>query len=158
TSWGGGIRSVNLLKHHTALGGLVPAVPSLAPTDSSNDVFGIQNPNSKPVVLPNLVGLPKTFCLINNYVIPGTFRIPGATNSISLNVGTAIPSELRETPNYLVVDWQGAPKFRNRTQPRIGDRVKAGTAHEEIRTGWVAVKSQYFAMVLSPATNVTVVS
>src|SRR5208282_6744319 len=57
--------------------------------------------------------------------------------------------------NYLVVDWEGESKFRNRTLPRVADRVKTGKPHEDISAGWIAVKSQYFTMVLSPTSNVT---
>ena len=162
TSWGGGIRSVELLKHkanghgHAMLngGGFVPAL-SLA--DGSNDVFDIQTADPTRVVLRNTGGVTKTFSLSNDYVIACTITAP-VTDHFSLVVGTATPTQPREVESYLVVDWQGASKFRNRTLPRVADRVKEGKPHEEIRAGWVAAKSQYFAMVLSPNTNVTGVS
>jgi YidC/Oxa1 family membrane protein insertase len=73
-------------------------------------------------------------------------------------VGTAAPTQLREPPNYLVVDWEEASKFHNLTLARVDGRVKAGKPHEDISAGWVAVKSQYFTMVVSPTTNITGVS
>ncbi len=163
TSWGGGIRSVELLKHrsnghgNTVLNGPM-FLPALSLAGRTNDVYEIQQPDSRTVVLRNLTGVTKTFSLSNAYVIAGDIQLPAGTDSVSIHVGTATPTELQEPPNYLVVDWQGASKFRNRTLPRVADREKAGNAHEDIRAGWVAVKSQYFAMVLSPATNVTGVS
>ena len=36
--------------------------------------------------------------------------------------------------------------------------MKTGKTQEEIRVGWIAVKSQYFTMVVSPTTNVTAVT
>jgi YidC/Oxa1 family membrane protein insertase len=159
TSRGGGIRSVELLAHkantqgHAVLNG--PSLPpALSLAGGSNEVFDIQTPDPTTVVLRNAAGVTKTFSLSNDYVIAGSIHAP-ATDRFSIVVGTATPTQPHEPPNYLVVDWQGASKFRNRTQPRVVDRVKAGTAHEEIRAGWVAVKSQYFAMVLSPTTNIT---
>jgi YidC/Oxa1 family membrane protein insertase len=162
TSRGGGIHSVELLEHKAnGHGNAVLNGPAFAPALSlvggSNDAFEIQQPDAKTVVLRNAAGVTKTFSLSNDYVIAGSIRAP-ATDQFNLVVGTATPTQPREVVNYMVVDWQGQSKFRNRTQPRVADRVKAGTAHEEIRADWVAVKSQYFTMVLTPTTNITGVS
>lgn len=162
TSRGGGIHSIELLAHkanghgNAVLNG-PEFPPALSLAGGSNDEFEIQQPDAKTVVMRNAAGVTKTFSLSNDYVIAGSVRAPAAEH-FNLVVGTATPTQPHEPPNYLVVDWQGASKFRNRTQPRVVDRVKAGTAHEEIRAGWVAVKSQYFAMVLSTTTNITGVS
>ena len=159
TSWGGGIRSVELLQHKAnghgnarLNGDGVP--PALALAGGSNETFDIQQTDAHTVVLRSASGITKTLSLSNDYVIAGKVTRP-ATDHFSLVVGTARGTQPREVENYLVVDWQGASKFRNRTLSRVLDKAKAGNSHEEIRAGWVAAKSQYFAMVLSPVTNVT---
>jgi YidC/Oxa1 family membrane protein insertase len=159
TSWGGGIRSVELLQHranghgHAVLnrGGVPPAL-SLA--GGTNDVFDIETPEARTVVLRSATGITKTFSLSNDYVIAGRVTGPAADH-FRIVVGTAEPTQPREVESYLVVDWENASKFRNRTLPRVADRVKAGKPQESIRAGWLAAKSQYFAMVLTPLTNVT---
>ena len=168
TNWGGGVRSIELLKHKGSSNdfatlngpGLVPALSLVGvPGAGSNDVFGIQRVDANTVLLRSGNGVTKTFTLSNAYVIAGSVQVPvalaPASGSISLVIGTASTTQPREPPSYLVVDWEGASKFRNRTLPRVMDHVKAGKPHEDIRAGWVAVKSQYFTMVVSPTTNVT---
>ncbi len=170
TSWGGGVRSVELLQHKaTGHGsatlngaGLVPALSLVGvPGAGSNDVFAIQRVNEKTVRLRSGDGVVKTVTLSNDYVMAVSVQVPATlapSGAVSLVVGTATPTQLREIPSYLVVDWQGASRFRNRTLPRIIDRMKTGKTREEIRVGWIAVKSQYFTMVVSPTTNVTAVT
>jgi YidC/Oxa1 family membrane protein insertase len=170
TSWGGGVRSVELLQHKanghgsaTLNGaGLVPALSLVGvPGAGSNDVFAIQRVDEKTVVLRSGNGVIKTVTLSNEYVMAASVEVPAAlasSGAVSLVVGTATPTQLREIPSYLVVDWQGASRFRNRTLPRVMDRMKTGKTREEIRVGWIAVKNQYFTMVLSPTTNVTAVT
>jgi YidC/Oxa1 family membrane protein insertase len=167
TSWGGGVRSIELLKHkgrsndvETLNGpGLVPALSLVGvPGAGTNSVYAIQRVDAKTVLLRSANGVTKTFALSNAYVISASLQVPAAlapSGIVSLVVGTASTTEPREPPSYLVVDWEGASKFRNRTLSRVMDRVKAGKPHEDIRAGWVAVKSQYFTMVVSPTTNVT---
>ena len=167
TSWGGGVRSVELLRHKaTGHGsatlngaGLVPALSLVGVSGAgSNDVFAIQRVDEKTVRLRSGNGVTKTVMLSNEYVMAASVELPAAlapSGMVSLVVGTAEPTQLREIPSYLVVDWQGQSKFRNRTLPRVMDRMKTGKTREEIRVGWVAVKDQYFTMVLSPTTNIT---
>jgi YidC/Oxa1 family membrane protein insertase len=170
TSWGGGVRSVELLQHKanghgsaTLNGaGLVPALSLVGvPGAGSNDAFSIQRVDEKTVLLRSGNGVVKTVTLSNDYVMAASVQMPAAlapSGTARLVVGTAEPTQTREIPSYLVVDWQGASRFRNRTLPRVVDRMKAGKPQEDIRAGWVAVKSQYFTMVLSPTTNITAVA
>jgi len=167
TSWGGGVRSVELLKHKTAGDGPVVLngtnlIPALSLTGvagaGSNDVYTLQITNANTVVMRSGNGVAKTVTLSNDYVMSVSVQMPmtdAASGTIGMVVGTVGPTQPREMPNYLVVDWAGASKFRNRTLPRIADREKAGKTWEAISTGWVAVKSQYFTMVLTPVTNIT---
>jgi len=167
TSWGGGVRSVELLKHKafgTGLAtlngaGLVPALSLVGVAGAgSNDAYSIQVQNTNTVVLRSGNGVIKTFTLSNDYTIAASIQVPTSASSssgIGVVVGTAVPTQAREMPNYLVVDWENGSKFRNRTQPRVADRVKKGTPHEDIVARWLAVKSQYFTMVVSPTTNIT---
>jgi YidC/Oxa1 family membrane protein insertase len=167
TSWGGGVRSVELLQHKgnsnevETLNGprLVPALALVGVAGAgSNDVFAVQAVDAKTIQLRSGNGLVKTFTLSNDYLIAATIQMPATlapSGAVSVVIGTAAPTQSREIPSYLVVDWEGESKFRNRTLPRVADRVKAGRPHEDISAGWIAVKSQYFTMVLSPTTNVT---
>jgi YidC/Oxa1 family membrane protein insertase len=167
TSWGGGVRSVELLQHkgdsnqvETLNGaGLVPALSLVGVPDAgSNDVFAIQTVDTKTVQMRSSNGILKTFTLSNDYLIAANIQMPAPlahSGVVDVVIGTATPAQAHEIPSYLVVDWEGASKFRNRTLSRVADHVKAGKPHEDLSAGWVAVKSQYFTMVLSPTTNVT---
>jgi YidC/Oxa1 family membrane protein insertase len=167
TSWGGGVRSVELFKHKAFGSGLAilngqGAVPALSLVGvagaGSNDTYSIQAQDANTVVLRSGNGVTKTFTLSNDYLITASVQMPTTllpATAVGLVVGTAEPTQGRELPNYVVVDWEGASKFRNRTLPRVMDRVKKGTPHEDILARWVAVKSQYFTMVVSMTTNIT---
>jgi len=169
TSWGGGVRSVELLQHKgnsnevaTLNGaGLVPALSLVGVTDAgSNDVFALRVVDARTIQMRSDNGVLKTFTLSNDYLIAASIQMPAAlapSGAIGVTIGTARPMQKREVPSYLVVDWEGESKFRNRTLPRVADRVKAGRPHEDVAVGWVAVKSQYFTMVLTPTStsNVT---
>jgi len=169
TSWGGGVRSVELLQHKgnsnevaTLNGaGLVPALSLVGVTDAgSNDVFALRVVDARTIQMRSDNGVLKTFTLSNDYLIAASIQMPAAlapSGAIGVTIGTARPMQKREVPSYLVGDWEGESKFRNRTLPRVADRVKAGRPHEDVAVGWVAVKSQYFTMVLTPTStsNVT---
>jgi len=167
TSWGGGVRSVDLLLHkghsnevETLNGpGLVPALSLVGvPGSGSNDIFTVQAVDAKTVQSRNASGVVKTFTFSNDYLLAVNIQMPATlapSGSVGVVIGTAAPTQPREIPNYMVVDWENESKFRNRTLPRVADKVKAGKPHEDITAGWVAVKSQYFTMVLTPTSNVT---
>jgi YidC/Oxa1 family membrane protein insertase len=167
TSWGGGVRSVELLKHKVQGDGpltlngtnLVPALSLVGvPGAGSNDVFAMQIVGARTVAMRSGNGVVKTVTLSNDYVVAASVQVPAGlapSGTVGLVVGTVAPTQPREIPSYVVVDWEGASKFRNRTLPRVADREKAGKPHEDILAGWVAVKNQYFTMVVSPTTNIT---
>ncbi len=167
TSWGGGVRSVELLQHKGNSNeveilngpGLAPALSLVGVPDAgSNSVFAVQAVDANTVQLRSGNGIVKTVTLSNDYLMAVNIQMPATlapSGAVDVVIGTATPTQSREIPSYLVVDWEGESKFRNRTLSRVADRVKAGKPHEDISAGWIAVKSQYFTMVLSPTSNVT---
>ncbi len=138
TSRGGGVRSVELLQHkgnsnevETLNGaGLVPALSLVGVPDAgSNTIFAVQAVDAKTVQLRSGNGIVKTFTLSNDYLIAANIQIPATlapSSAVGVVIGTAAPTHPREIPSYLVVDWENASKFRNRTMPRVADHVKAG--------------------------------
>ena len=148
SSWGGGVKSVELLKHKAVLYGPALTLPG-------NAVFAISQPDAQTVVLQGDKGVTKTFRLGTNedYRLMGKFVVPGDQKNLLITVGTAAPVDAKEAPNYLNVDWQGGPKFSNRDVSKVIKRTKSGENQEPIRAHWVAVKSQFFAMILSTPTN-----
>jgi YidC/Oxa1 family membrane protein insertase len=154
TSWGGGIRSVELLQHKVNGHGYAmlndhdqPAALSMG-----TDTFEVEQRDGKTVVCRN-AQVTKTFTLDGDYLIKGLIQLPATTNHLALRVGTAFPVEAKESPAYLNVDWFGGPKFFNRDLSRVTSRAKKGENRELINAPWVAVKSQYFAMILTTSTN-----
>jgi len=145
TSWGGGIKSVELLKYNTVLRG-----PSL--TLPGDDVFAIEQKDARKVILRGH-GVTKTLTLGDDYQLTGTFSVPATMTNLFITVGTAAPADAKETPSYLNADWHGGPKFSNRDVGKVIKRTKNGENREFIRGHWVAVKSQFFAMILSMPTN-----
>jgi YidC/Oxa1 family membrane protein insertase len=166
TSWGGGIKSVELLQHKSYQGGNTflngaPYVPALALTDvpgaGTNDVFTLEARGADTVVL-RAGGVTKTITLSNDYTLTGTIELPAARGNVTVNVGAAAIADIKEPPMYLVVDWRDASKFWNRRVDRVEKRVKKGEPGEPIQSPWVAVKSQYFTMFFTSPTNAVAVS
>jgi len=165
TSWGGGIRKVELLRHkanghgHVVLNADAPA-PALGltglPGADTNAVFTLE-PSSPTTMVMRAGQVTKTVSLGKDYLLDA--RIEGVNaSSASVVVGTVGPTFAKEPPLYLNVDWQDGPKWNNRDLNVVTKRAGKGQNREPIHARWVAVKSQYFAMVLTGATNATAVT
>ena len=145
TSWGGGVRSVELLQHkgnsnevETLNGaGLVPAL-SLGRRAGRGKQRRVRRPSRGRQDRPVAQRQWRRQDLHPQQRLPHCrqhtdarrrWRRPARSSVV---IGTAAPTQPREIPSYLVVDWEGASKFRNRTLPRVTDRVKAGKPHEDI--------------------------
>ena len=146
TSWGGGIKSVELLKEKAVLHGPALTLPG-------NGVFAIEQKDARTAVLRG-GGVTKTLTLGDDYRLTANFALPVGTSNLVVTVGEAGPSNAKEAPNYLNADWQGGPKFSNRDVSKVMKRTRSGENRELLPgSHWVAVKSQFFAMILSTPTN-----
>ena len=149
TSWGGGIKSVELLKYKATLPGPALTLPGA-------DVFAIEQTDARTVVLRGS-GVTKTLTLGADYQLACKFVVPAGVSNLFVTVGTAAPLDAKEAANYLNVDWQGGPKFSNRDVSKVIKRTKTGENREFINAKWVGVKSQFFTTILSlPTTAVSV--
>jgi len=165
TSWGGGIRSVELLKHnanghgHITLNQDAP-VAALAltglPGADTNAVFTLEKEGRNTVVM-RAGNVTKTVTLGTDYVLTGTIEYERAP-AIGVVVGTARSTHIQEAPLYLNADWQDGPKWSNRDLSVVTKRAAKDQNRELIQARWVAVKSQYFAIVLTGNTNTTSVT
>ena len=159
TSRGGVIKTVELLQHKANGHGIAvlrgPALSSDGvPGAEVYNSFVLDQKDAKTIVM-RAAGVTKTVTLGQGYLLEGKIEIAkadGVTN-IYIMVGTAAPSTPKEGQNYLVVDWQGGPKWADRNLGRVTKRAKAGENHELIQAHWVAVKSQYFVQIVSAPTN-----
>lgn len=167
TNIGGGVRTVELLKHkanghgHTVLNGptVAPALSLLGiPGAGSNDLFTLERRDATTVVARN-AAVTKTFTLDRDYLVRAQFVLATPTpSSARILVGTAAPANSKEITTYLNADWQGGPKFNNRDLSRVAKRTKNNENREPMSAHWVAVKSQYFVQVVSLETNATSVT
>ena len=164
TSWGGGIRTVELLKHKattegniTLNGGAPDAALAVTgvPDADANAVYSIEQTGPATVVM-RAANMTKTVTLGADYVLDATVEC-GAP-SVGVVVGTAGPTYVKEAPMYLNADWQDGPKWNNRDVGVAAKHAAKNENYEPIHARWVAVKSQYFAMVLTGATNATTVT
>lgn len=155
TSWGGGIKSVELLKHKAnGHGNAVLRGPALLVNHGDNTVFALERKDAQTVVM-RAPGISKTVTLGAEYGMQGTVEFTNGTGltNIVISTGVAAPTTAKETPQYLIADWQGGPKWSDRNLGKVEKRVKSGENHEPIQAHWVAVKSQYFAQILTTPTN-----
>jgi len=158
TSRGGGIQSVELLKHranghgHVVLNGAAGA-PALALKDDRAN-YTVEQVGSREVVLRGPVT--KRLTLGAEYLLTGCIEFGGATTqAVPVVVGTAVPADLvKEGEAFLGVDWLAHAKFQNRELKH----ARKGPGREETPARWVAVKSQFFTMILTPATNAVAVA
>jgi len=165
TSWGGGIRTVELLKHkanghgHITLNQNAPvAALSLVgvPGADTNGVFTLEQSSPTSVVM-RAANVTKTITLGKDYVLTGSIEC-GGVPAVGVVVGTARATHFKEPPLYLNADWQDGPKWSNRDLSAVTKRAGKGQNREPIRARWVAVKSQDFAMVLTGGTNATAIT
>jgi YidC/Oxa1 family membrane protein insertase len=165
TSWGGGIRRVELLKHnanghgHITLNADAPtaALALAGVTDAdTNAVFSLEQTGTATVVM-RAGNVTKTVTLGKDYLLTGEIECSGAS-TLGVVVGTAGATHLKEAALYLNADWQDGPKWNNRDLSVVAKRAGKGQNREPIHARWVAVKSQYFAMVLTGGTNATTVT
>jgi YidC/Oxa1 family membrane protein insertase len=172
TSWGGGVRLVELLKHkanghgNIVLNGpgLVPALALLnVPGAGTNDAFQIEQPDAKTIVVRTVTRsgseIRKTFALGADYTLTGRVEISGraestpSTQNVALVVGTATIATAKEGPTFLGVDWYAAGKCQDRNVKVVQKNATKGQNSEPVDAAWAAVKNQFFTMVLTPATN-----
>jgi YidC/Oxa1 family membrane protein insertase len=177
TSWGGGIRQVELLKHRAnGHGNVVLNGPGLAPAlalqnvagAGTNDAFDIEQPDAKTVVARTRtrsgIEVRKTFVLGGDYVVTGRVEIvrradsETSTQTVAVVLGTATIANAKELPTFLGVDRYAAGKFQDRNLKTIQKNEAKGENREVVEATWAAVKSQFFTMVLTPATNAVAVT
>jgi YidC/Oxa1 family membrane protein insertase len=173
TTWGGGVRSVVLLKHkvngdgNVVLNGtnFVPALTLMGITNAGPDsVFTIEQPAPNTVVMKHQtrsgLGITKTFSLSDGYLLTGTVEIARvARGSVSLPgnadlaIGTATPTTAKELPAYLNASWLLGEKYQYHDLKQIVKNADKGISGETVAARWGAVKNQFFAMILTPETN-----
>ncbi|NQU10870.1 membrane protein insertase YidC, partial [bacterium] len=173
TSWGGGIRQVELLQHRAHgsddrvfLNGAdfppmlsLPGLPGAGPEAD----YDLEQEDRYTVVARTGagagVGVSKRFTLGPDYSIASSFTVnrggSPATNGLDTVVGTAVPAHAKEPPDLLAAGWLKVE----------GEKYGSGQLKTALKKGpqrvpdppepiaWGAVKSQFFAMVLTPATN-----
>ncbi|MEI8062439.1 MAG: YidC/Oxa1 family insertase periplasmic-domain containing protein [Verrucomicrobiota bacterium] len=150
TSWGGGIKSVELLKYKATLSGPALTLPG-------DDVFAIEQTDARTVVLRG-GGVMRTLTLGADYRLTGKFVVPAGMTNLFITVGTAAPNAAKEEASYLNVDWQGGPKFSNRDVSKVIKRTKTGENREFIHAQWVGVKNQFFTTILSSSNYIASVT
>lgn len=177
TSWGGGIRSVELLQHrangqrNVILNGpdFVPAlaIAGLADADAAA-VYELRQSDQRTVELRRQTRagelIMKRLILGDDYLLSGTVELqrpqplgkPGPR--LELTLGTALPASPAEGEYYLSVDWLAGERFQSRNFKQIEKFAARNQLREPLDARWVAVKSQFFTMILTPLTNATAVS
>ncbi len=175
TTWGGGVRSVELLKHrvngsgNVVLNGtnFVPALTLMGITNAGPDsVFAVEQPAPNTVVMKRQTRagwvITKTFTLNDGYLLAGTVEIARVARgseplpaTAGLAIGTVTPTTAKELPTYLTASWLLGDKYQYRDLKQITKNADKGIVSEEISARWGAVKNQFFAMILTPETNAT---
>jgi YidC/Oxa1 family membrane protein insertase len=168
TSWGGGIEKVELLKHRANGSGNVilnyhAQLPALAvngvPDVPAGAAYRVEKGDDRTVSLvaqsSQGTTITKQFFLGNAYELTGSVQVQrGAGQApnpqgIELVIGTATQVQPHEDPSFLGTDWVASGKFVHRDHKKA--TKSAGV--ELVSPVWGAVKSQFFAMILTPSTN-----
>ncbi len=178
TTWGGGVRWVELLKHKVNGSGAVDLngtnfVPALALMGITNDgpdsVFSVEQPAPNTVVMKRQtrmgLKITKTFSLGDGYLLTGTVEIAriargsvSVPGSVDLAIGTAAPTTEKELPSYLNASWLLGDKYQYHDLRQITKNAGKGISNETVAARWGAVKNQFFAMILTPETNATAIA
>lgn len=165
TSWGGGIRAVELLRHKANGHGHVilntdTEEPALAlrglPGTEGAYAFSAVTATSA-VLRVALTGggtVEKTLTLGPDYVLHGTARVtPVTTQAVQIVIGRAAPLHAAEAAQFISVDWLGGTRYENRDITKLWNNNVKKLYTEPANAPWGAVNNQFFTMVLTPATN-----
>jgi YidC/Oxa1 family membrane protein insertase len=173
TSWGGGVKEVELLKHnanghgHVVLNGK-DFIPALALTGITNagpeTVYAIEQPTPNMVVMKRQtragLEITKTFHFGDAYLLSNTVEIVRVSqtsaslpSTVGVVIGTAEPVTPKEYPNYLTAGWLVGEKYVYRDASHIVKNAGKGITGETINARWAAVSDQFFTTVLTPGTN-----
>jgi YidC/Oxa1 family membrane protein insertase len=173
TSWGGGVKEVELLKHKANGHGQVVLngkdfVPALALTGVTNagpdTAYTIEQlaPNTVVMKRRTSTGLEitKTFNLGDAYLLSNTVEIVRASPAaatlpgpVGFVIGTATPVSTKEVPSFLTASWLAGEKYQYRDVNLIAKNAGKGITGEAITARWGAVNDQFFTKILTPGTN-----
>ena len=173
TSWGGGVRSVELLKHKNNGSGTVvlngqgfaPALALTGITDAgSNAAYTVEQFAANILVMKcrtkEGLEITKSFTLGEAYLLSNTVEIarpPQASELLPATaefvIGMATPANAKEPPNFLSAGWLVGEKYQYRDLGHIAKNAAKGISNETVNARWGAVKSQFFTMLLTPSTN-----
>jgi len=178
TSRGGGVKTVELLKHKASETGpvtlngtnLVPALAMIGITNAGpNTAYLMEQPTPNTIIMKRRtqtgLAITKTFRMGEAYLLSNTIEIARVSESASalptnaaVTIGTATPASAKELPIYLTASWLAGEKYQYRDLKQIAKNADKGTAAESINARWGAVKDQFFTMILTPATNATTIA
>jgi len=176
TSYGGGISEVELRQYQGARGNvkfeMTSGAPALAliglPGSESVYVFSEQTATSvvAQAKLADGVTITKRFALSGDYLIAGSAQVSATvTQPVQLAIGQAAPLHPDETLDMVGVDWLNlsrddargvkATGYQHRSLPELWSDNVHKLYSRPVTSPWGAVKNQFFAMVLTPSTNAT---
>lgn len=164
TSWGGGIKSVQLLRYKAETGHVIleqnaeqPAL-ALVGLPATEGAYEFVNVTTNSVTLRSQLGngttVTKEVSLGADYVLQGTVRLsPASTQAVQIVVGQAAPLQAQEAAQFVGVDWLQGAKYQNRDVPTLWKYNVKQQYAEPANAPWGAVKNQFFALILTPSTN-----
>ena len=164
TSWGGGLKAVELLRYPATGGQVILAQrddqPALAlrglPDWEGAYEFTAVTATSVTLraALGNGATVTKEVVLGADYLLQGRIHVTApVTQAVQIVVGQMAPVEAHEEPMFTGVDWLQGTKYQNRDLPTLWKYNVKKQYAEPAASPWGAVKNQFFAMVLTPATN-----
>lgn len=149
TSWGGGIRQIEL-RQHAAREGQVQLhdgeLPALAVKGFEQADFDMQVEGQ--TVVFRRAGIEKRFALGADYRLDCAVTMMH-TNAATLLVGTAVPLDPHEPPDLLTIGWLVDTKYHYEGAKRLQD----GPRYHRAPLLWGAANNQFFTMLLTPRTN-----
>ncbi|MDW8344714.1 MAG: membrane protein insertase YidC [Verrucomicrobiae bacterium] len=149
SSWGGGIRSVELLQHAARDGRVrlhAGDIPALAIRGLEEADFDVQVDGQ--TVTFRRAGIEKRFVLGDDYRLDCAVTVTH-TNTATLLVGTAMPLEPHEPPDLLTIGWLVDTKYHYEGAKRLQE----GPRHHQGPLSWGAANNQFFTLLLTPRTN-----
>ena len=169
TSWGGGVRTVELLQYKADHQGQVvlnatadtPAL-ALRGLPGHEGAYEFSAVTATSLVMRAIYGggatVVKELVLGPDYLLHGTVQVtPLTTQTVQIVVGQAAPLLAAEAAQFVGVDWLAGTRYQNRDLGALWKNNAQKLYIEPTSAPWGAVKNQFFAMVLTPSTNAVAV-